>query len=119
MTREELIFYCKNKKGATIDFPFGSRHMCLRLASKIFAFIDTENEKNVVSLKCEPWIAEALREQYEGVIPGYHLNKKHWNTVDANADVPSEKVYEMIDMSYGLILKSLRRQERQELEAIT
>lgn len=116
MTIDELIDYCKGKKGVTVEFPFDNRHMSFKLISKFFAFIDTKNGNNVISLKCEPWLAEALREQYEGVTPGYHLNKKHWNTIDVNNDIPKEKVLEMIDMSYSLIFNSLKKQERKELE---
>lgn len=115
MTRSELIEYCKSKAGVTIEFPFDSYCMVFKLISKCFAFIDTKNEKNIISLKCEPWLAIAFREQYEGVTPGYHLNKKHWNTIDVNLDVPREKVIEMIDMSYGLVYKNLKRKERETL----
>ena len=118
MTREELINYCKSKKGATVEFPFDDRHMSFKLISKFFAFIDTKNERNVINLKCDPLIAVALREQYEGVKPGFHMNKKHWNTIDVNVDIPREKVYEMIDMSYSLIYISLKKLERKELESI-
>ena len=115
MTRNELIDYCKNKTGVTIEFPFDNRCMSFKLVSKFFAFIDIANEKNAISLKCDPWLAAAFREQYEGVTPGYHLNKKHWNTIDVNMDIPKEKVIEMIDMSYNLIYKSLKKQEREAL----
>ncbi len=115
MTRNELIDYCKSKPSVTVEFPFDSHCMSFKLVSKFFAFMDIKNEKNVISLKCEPWLAIAFREQYEGVIPGYHLNKKHWNTIDANMDIPKEKVIEMIDMSYNLIYKSLKKQEREAL----
>lgn len=113
MTRNELIEYCKNKAGVTIEFPFDNYYMSFKLISKYFAFIDTKSEKNKINLKCEPWLAIAYREQYEGVMPGYHMNKKHWNTVDINMDVPKEKVFEMIDMSYGLVYKNLKRSERE------
>ena len=113
MTRNELIDYCKNKKGVTIEFPFDNSCMSFKLVSKFFAFINIKEGKNKISLKCEPWLAVAFREQYEGVMPGYHLNKKHWNTIDVNLDIPIEKVFEMIDMSYDLIYKSLKKQERE------
>ena len=113
MTRNELIDYCRNKKGVTVEFPFDNTCMSFKLISKFFAFIDIKNEKNVISLKCDPWLAAAFREQYEGVTPGYHLNKKHWNTIDADLDIPKEKVLEMIDMSYDLIYKGLKKQEKE------
>lgn len=108
MTRNELIDYCRNKKGVTVEFPFDNTCMSFKLISKFFAFIDISNEKNAISLKCDPCLAAAFREQYEGVMPGYHLNKKHWNTIDADSDVPDGKVLEMIDMSYDLIYKGLK-----------
>ena len=115
MTRTELIDYCKNKSGVTVEFPFDNYCMSFKLISKFFAFINIKNDKNAISLKCEPWLAIAFREQYEGVKPGYHLNKKHWNTIDVDMDIPKEKVIEMIDMSYDLIYKSLKKQEREAL----
>ena len=118
MTRTELIGYCKNKPGVTVEFPFDNYCMSFKLISKFFAFINIKNDKNEISLKCEPWLAIAFREQYEGVKPGYHLNKKHWNTIDADMDISKEKVIEMIDMSYELIYKSLKRQEREALRPV-
>jgi predicted DNA-binding protein (MmcQ/YjbR family) len=115
MTRNELIEYCKSKTGVTVEFPFDSYCMSFKLVSKFFAFMDIKSDNNAISLKCEPWLAIAFREQYEGVKPGYHLNKKHWNTVDADMDIPKEKVIEMIDMSYTLIYKSLKKKEREAL----
>ncbi|HYF81549.1 MAG TPA: MmcQ/YjbR family DNA-binding protein [Clostridia bacterium] len=115
MTRSELIDYCKSKTGVTVEFPFDNSCMSFKLVSKFFAFIDIKKDKNAISLKCEPWLAAAFREQYEGVTPGYHLNKKHWNTIDVNLDIPEEKVIEMIDMSYELIRKGLKKQEREAL----
>lgn len=115
MTKAELIEYCKNKPGVTVEFPFDSYCMSFKLVSKFFAFLNIKNERNEISIKCEPWLAIAFREQYEGVKPGWHLNKKHWNTINAELDVPEEKVKEMIDMSYNLIYRSLKRQERMAL----
>jgi predicted DNA-binding protein (MmcQ/YjbR family) len=115
MTRNELIDYCRNKEGVTVEFPFDNTCMSFKLVSKFFAFINIKNKKNEISLKCDPWLATAFREQYEGVAPGYHLNKKHWNTIDADSDVPEGKVLEMIDMSYDLIYKKLKKQERENL----
>lgn len=115
MTRNDLIEYCRSKPGVTVEFPFDSHVMSLKLISKFFAFMNIGRDENAISLKCDPWLAAAFREQYQGVTPGYHLNKKHWNTVYADMDVPEDKVLEMIDISYNLIYKGLKRQEREKL----
>lgn len=118
MTKNELIEYCKSKPGVTVEFPFDDTCMSFKLVSKFFAFMNIKKEASAISVKCEPWLAIGFREQYEGVTPGYHLNKKHWNTIDAELDVPEEKVKEMVDMSYNLIYKSLKKQEREALALI-
>lgn len=115
MTRNDLIEYCRSKPGVTVEFPFDSNVMSFKLVSKFFAFMNISSDKNAISLKCDPWLAGAYREQYEGVVSGYHLNKRHWNTVYADMDVPDEKIIEMIDMSYNLVYKGLKKQERESL----
>ena len=115
MTKNELMEYCKGKPGVTVEFPFDSSCMSFKLVSKFFAFINIDKERDAISLKCDPLLAVAFREEYKGVTPGYHLNKRHWNTVYGDMDVPMEKVLEMIDMSYNLIYKGLKKKEREGL----
>jgi predicted DNA-binding protein (MmcQ/YjbR family) len=107
---EHVIAYCLGMKGAIKEYPFGSDPMVIKFEGKIFALISTAS--NSISLKCDPAIAENLREQYEAVIPGYHLNKKHWNTIILDGSMQSEEVNSMILHSYELVFASLPKKTR-------
>ncbi|EOZ93503.1 hypothetical protein A33Q_3762 [Indibacter alkaliphilus LW1] len=98
--------YCLSKKGVVEDTPFDENTLCFKVGGKIFAIIDIELFESV-NLKCDPEWASELREQYSGIEPGYHMNKKHWNTVSFNGGVPDSFVLELVDHSYDLILESL------------
>ena len=99
------------------DFPFGEQTHVFKVAGKIFAISHLEGDPLEVSLKCEPEIAVQLRQNYDAVRPGYHLNKRHWNTVTLNASMPDRMVVEMIEDSYDLVVASLTRAQRAELSA--
>ncbi|WP_442604548.1 MmcQ/YjbR family DNA-binding protein [Paenibacillus sp. KN14-4R] len=87
----------------------------MKVGGKMFAIL-AEREGGVhISLKCEPEMADLLRMQYASVTPGYHLNKRHWNTVKADGDVPEEELKSMIDHSYRLVVKGLTKAEREKL----
>ncbi len=102
---EDVVDYCLGMKGASKEYPFGPDPMVIKVAGKMFALIS--DKPNSISLKCDPVIAENLREQYEAVIPGYHLNKKHWNTVRLDGSMQREEVNSMILHSYKLVFASL------------
>lgn len=87
----------------------------MKVGGKIFALMNLEARPVRVNLKCDPLRAIDLRERYEGVMPGWHMNKKHWNTVDAEADVPRPDLLEMIDHSYDLVRQSLPKAVREAL----
>ncbi|KAF2956331.1 MmcQ/YjbR family DNA-binding protein [Marinitoga sp. 38H-ov] len=116
MDLENLKEYCLNKKGVWIDFPFDEENMVFKVGSKMFALTNINSERFWVNLKCDPFLSEKLREEYKGIIPGYHMNKKHWNTVYINEDVPDEKIKWLIDISYDLVFKSLKKSEKDEIK---
>lgn len=120
MTFEEIKNYSLLKNGATIDFPFDETTMTITVGKKIFLLSDINSDfmDLRINLKCNPFIAEDLRLEYNGVIPGYHMNKKHWNTVYVNKDVPEIKVKELIDHSYTLVFNSLTKKQREHIDLI-
>jgi predicted DNA-binding protein (MmcQ/YjbR family) len=92
--------------GARLDYPFGENTAVYKVKDKMFALV-TENKMPVqISLKCDPLLAETLRQKYETVMPGYHLNKKHWNTIVLTGQLPWEEVQGLIRLSYDLVTKS-------------
>ncbi len=98
----------------TKDFPFGEETICFRVAGKIFA-ITSFSIPLKVNLKCDPEEAVDLRERYEEVQPGYHMNKKHWNTVDFEGRISDAELKKMTDNSYDLIVSSLTKKQRELL----
>ena len=112
MTFEQLDAYLLGKKGATFDYPFNDEVRVYRIAEKMFALVVDEHPLKI-NLKCDPLYALELRTIYEGVSAGYHMNKKHWNTVlPEESDVDDETVKELIDHSYELVYNSLPKKKR-------
>jgi predicted DNA-binding protein (MmcQ/YjbR family) len=113
MNFKQLNNYLLLKKGVTYDYPFDEKVRVYRIAQKMFA-LTTEEEPLEVNLKCDPIYALELRSLYEGIRGGYHMNKKHWNTVTLEeSDVDDETVKELIDHSYELVYKSLTKKKRE------
>jgi len=106
--------YCIAKKGSAESFPFGDDTLVFKVNGKIFALINLDGELSI-NLKCDPALAIELRERYSEVAPGYHMNKKHWNTVFLTGSVPDKEVFSWIDHSYDLI-KGKNREEFPEKE---
>ena len=102
MDIESLRDYCISRKGATESFPFGEDTLVFKANDKIFALVNLDGELSI-NLKCDPVLALELRERYTAVTPGYHMNKKHWNTVMLDGSVPDKEVFSWIDHSYDLI----------------
>jgi len=117
MNIEELREYCLSKKGVTESFPFDETTLVFKVMGKMFALTDTEDEFSI-NLKCNPEKAIDLREKYPAVQPGYHMNKKHWNTIYVDGSVSDEKLKAWIDDSYWLITNSLPKNERIKLGLI-
>jgi predicted DNA-binding protein (MmcQ/YjbR family) len=115
MEASELRTWCLRQPGATEAFPFGPVHSVFKVAGKMFALSQLEADSLRVSLKCEPRLAEALRGAHEAVIPGYHLNKRHWNTVILDGSLPDQTVRDMIEDSYDLVVSRLPAARRRAL----
>lgn len=106
--------YCLSKPGASEDTPFDENTLCFKVGNKIFAIIDIELFESV-NLKCDPERAVDLREEFGGIVPGYHMNKKHWNTVSFDGSVPDKIILELVDHSYDLIFNSLPKKIRESI----
>ena len=115
MNIEELREYCLKKKGVDESFPFDETVLVFKVMGKIFALTSTEGEFTI-NLKCEPEKAIELREKYSGVKPGYHMNKKHWNTIYFDGSVSDLDTKEWVDQSYHLVVKSLTKAQQQHLK---
>lgn len=107
---------CLAFPGVTAEHPFGPDALVMKVAGRIFAIFTEGPEPSTVSLKCEPELAELLRDTYEAVAPGYHLNKRHWNTVTIDGNVPDDEIHAWIDDSYDLVVTALPRAQRAALE---
>jgi len=114
MNIEEYRTYCIKKKAVTESFPFDKSTLVFKVMGKMFALADVDNFESI-NLKCDPEKAVELREQFLGVLPGYHMNKQHWNTIVVNADVSDKMLYQLIDDSYAHIVKSLTQKLLAEL----
>ncbi|MCB2197708.1 MAG: MmcQ/YjbR family DNA-binding protein [Bacteroidetes bacterium] len=116
MNIEEFRDYCLNKKVVTEGFPFDETTLVFKVMNKMFALTDVEDEFSI-NLKCDPEKAIRLREEYpDQVMPGYHMNKNHWNTIIVDGTIPDKILYQWVDESYDLIVKSLPKAKREELE---
>jgi predicted DNA-binding protein (MmcQ/YjbR family) len=118
MNRNELRDYCLSMTGAVEDFPFGVEVAVFKVKGKMFALLPVVADPMSISLKSDPIEAVMLREMYQAVQPGYHLNKKHWNTVTLDGEVPGERIREMIEDSYTLVRQSLTRKDQHALQAL-
>src|SRR5207302_9192015 len=99
--------YCLSKPDATEGTPFGPDTLVFKVGGKMFALASLDEVPARANLKCNPDLALELRDRYEQVRPGYHMNKKHWNTIDIEAGIPDVEIRKMIDHSYDLVRKSL------------
>ena len=112
MDATELREWCLQHEGAIEDFPFGPQHSVFKVAGKIFALSALGREPLEVSVKCEPELADMLRHSYEAIRPGYHLNKRHWNTITLDGSLPDQLVQDMIEDSYDLVVSALPQRLR-------
>jgi predicted DNA-binding protein (MmcQ/YjbR family) len=102
------------KKGVTEDLPFDDQTLVFKVMGKMFALTNI-NAFQSVNLKCDPALAEELRDQYQAVKPGYHMNKKHWNTIDNDGSISDQQLHTWIDHSYDLVVAGLTKKQREEL----
>jgi predicted DNA-binding protein (MmcQ/YjbR family) len=115
MNVEILKTYCNSKKSSTSDFPFDSETLVYRVGSKMFALIRLNTNPLQVNLKCEPYMAQCLRFDYPSIIPGYHMNKKYWNTITLDGSLPQEFIEHLIDVSYDIVFKGLTKKQQKEI----
>jgi predicted DNA-binding protein (MmcQ/YjbR family) len=115
MNPAELRDHCLGFTGAEETFPFGANTSVFKVAGKMFALSGLAATPLAVSLKCEPGLAEALREAYSAVLPGYHLNRRHWNTVIIDGSLNDQMIEEMIEDSYDLVVGKLSAARREAL----
>lgn len=116
LNRQDLRTYCLSMTGAYEEFPFGPEAAVFKVKGKMFALIPVDDDPTSISLKCDPVEAVMLRQNYASVQPGYHMNKKHWNTVSITGDIPDSNIYEMIEDSYILVRQKLKKADRKALE---
>lgn len=116
MNIEEFRNYCLSKKGVTESFPFDEKTLVFKVMGKMFALTGLEHNPATANLKCDPERSVELREQYpDQIYPGYHMDKKHWNTVEIERNLPPKLIVELIDHSYGLVVNGLTKKLQAEL----
>ena len=116
MNIEQIREHCLKKKGVAEEFPFDEETLVFKVAGKIFLLASLEAIPLQINLKCDPEKAVQLREEYDSVQPGYHMNKSHWNTIIIDGTVPSPQLFEWIDESYILVVAGLKKPDRKKLE---
>lgn len=116
MEREKLQAFCLSLKGVTHDYQPEWQADRYHIGGKMFAMMGGDaNRKPVITLKCDPQRAEELREMHEGIIPGYYMNKTHWNSIYLDADIPSSFVEELIEHSYQLVFQKLTKKSQHDI----
>jgi predicted DNA-binding protein (MmcQ/YjbR family) len=120
MDAQTLRAYCNSKPGTVEDLPFGPETLTFKVKGKIFALMSSDMNVSplTINLKCDPTLALILRDTYSAVKPGYHMNKAHWNTVVIDGSIPDGAIYEMIDHSYSVVVKGLKKSERDALKKL-
>ncbi len=116
MNIEKIRLICLKKKGAWEDLPFGDDPLVMKIGTKMFALLSLG--KNQISLKCDPLLSIEYRNDYAAIIPGYHLNKKHWNTILLDSEISDELMIKMINMSYELVFNSLTKKNRNAIKFV-
>jgi predicted DNA-binding protein (MmcQ/YjbR family) len=110
--RDDVLDLCGGLPGAVEDYPFGDGVAVFKVAGRMFALVSLEGDPGSVNLKCDPALALELRARYSAVRPGYHQDKRHWNTVDLDGSIDDNELREMIDHSYRLVVDGLTRGQR-------
>jgi predicted DNA-binding protein (MmcQ/YjbR family) len=116
MNIEELREYCLSLKGTTEHFPFDDVTLVLKVQGKMFALIPLDNIETQIALKCDPERAINLREEYSAIVPAWHFNKKHWNSVLIDHTISTDFLCELIRHSYELVVSSLPKKLKEELQ---
>ena len=115
MDAGELRRWCLAQPGAVEDFPFGPEHSVFKVGGKVFAISALDRTPLEVSVKCEPELAVQLRVTYAAIRPGYHLNKRHWNTVTLDGGLSDQLIRDLVQDSYDLVVSALPKRTREQL----
>lgn len=115
MTRDEVLDLCGSLPGAVEDYPFGDDVSVFKIGGRIFALVPLLNEPGTMNLKCDPALALELRARHPAIRPGYHQDKRHWNTIGLDGSIDDDELRELIDHSYQLVLAKLPRRIRDDL----
>jgi predicted DNA-binding protein (MmcQ/YjbR family) len=115
MTREDVLDLCAGLPESVEDYPFGEGAAVFKVAGRMFALVMLEGTPGTVNLKCDPDLALELRDRYPSVRPGYHMNKRHWNTVELDGSVDDGELAWMVEHSYELVVAKLPRAVRARL----
>ncbi len=115
MELDEIREYCLARPGVTEGFPFGEDVLVFKVSGKMFFASNLKDTPARCNLKCDPERAVELRESYDGIIPGWHMNKKHWNTIVLDGSVPTDLIQELVEHSYQLVRSKLKKSEREAL----
>ncbi len=116
---QTLQNYLLQKPGTVEEIPFGPQALVYKVKGKMFALVAWEENPLSISLKCDPSEALFLRDLYPAVIPGYHMNKRHWNTVTIDGTIPEPEFWRMVDDSYKLVVRGLKKEDRELLDQQT
>jgi predicted DNA-binding protein (MmcQ/YjbR family) len=122
LSRDDLKAYCAAKPGTEGGYPFGPEVIVYKVMGKMFALMGEdipEDQPQTINLKCDPGLAEILRQNHPAVQPGYHMDKRHWNTVTVDGSIPDEDIIDMIEQSYALIVKGLKKADREKLAKLS
>ena len=116
MNVEEFRDYCLSKNKVTESFPFDETTLVFKVANKMFALLRLNQHPVTVNLKCNPEKSVELRDMYTEIIPGYHMNKTHWNTVTIEEALPNNLIIELINHSYDLVIKGMTKKQQNALK---
>jgi len=117
MNLQDIKKFCSTKKGVSEKFPFDEKTLVIYVGSKMFLLTNIKATVLTISLKCDPMMSNDLRQDYKSIQPGYHLNKKHWNTITLGEELSEDQIKFFIDMSYNLVINNLKKSEKLAIEA--
>ena len=118
MEHAALLHYLSSKPASLSGYPFGDQWQVYKVKGKMFAVVAEREQPLTINLKCDPVEAQMLRDIFEAVKPGYHMNKRHWNTVMLDGSLPDGEIERMIDNSYALVVKGLKKADRDAVQLL-
>jgi Uncharacterized protein conserved in bacteria len=116
MNAEDIRDYCLSLQNTTESFPFDDVSLVFKVENKMYLLISLDSAEPNIAVKCEPEIAEKLRDRYSAVEPAYHFNKKYWNNIYLNRDMPSDEIKRWIDHSYNEVIRKLPKKNREQYD---